>query len=157
MKFPRLITAPELEELKRASGAAVDAAGGVAAVADALGEARSKVSEKASPWHPDRSFSLHAIAELERLARTPAITRVLARLAGFDLVPVGRFDMEDPHLHLARVIAETGEVTALTAQALSDGKVSTAEARTLVREGGQAIIALQAYVAQLNSIVEGMA
>lgn len=156
MRPPRQITEPELEGLKRASGAAVEAAGGVVAVAEKLGQARSKISEKASPFHLDRAFTVLDVAEIERLGKSPAITRELARLQGFDLVPVGRFDIEDPHLHLARVIAETGEVTALTAQALSDGKVSTAEARTLVREGQQAITALQAYVAQLNGIVEGM-
>lgn len=152
MKFPRLITAPEMDALKRAATAAVEAAGGVVAVADTLGQARSKVSEKASLFHYDRSFSLIDVAEIERLAKRPDMTRALARLAGFDLYPVGRFDIEDPHLHLARVIAETGEVTALTAQALADNRISVAEARTLKREARQAILALQSFEAQLTEL-----
>lgn len=155
MRAPRQITEPELEGLKRASGVAVEAAGGVVAVAEKLGQARSKISEKASPFHLDRAFTVLDVAEIERLAKTPAITRALAQLAGFDLVPVGRFDLENPHLHLARVIAETGEVTALTAKALEDGKISVAEARTLKREAREAITALQAFEAQLTAL-EGL-
>lgn len=152
MRAPRQITEPELEGLKRASGTAVEAAGGVVAVAEKLGQARSKISEKASPFHLDRAFTVLDVAEIERLTKNPAITRELARLAGFDLVPVGRFDIENPHTHLARVIAETGEVTALTAKALGDGTISAAEARRLKRETQQAIFALQAFEAQMAGL-----
>lgn len=157
MTFPGLshLTLGEAEALKRATTGAVEAAGGVIAVAGALNDPKSKVSEKASLFHLDRWFNLLRVAELERLAGKPVITRALARLAGHELVPAGRFTLEDPHLHLSRVIAETGEVTALMAQSLADGRISSAEARRLAAEHDQAIEALQASRAQLNAVLAG--
>lgn len=56
-----------------------------------------------------------------------------------------------PLQHVARVAAESGDVARVTAEALSDGEVSSSERSSIVREARQAIAALEAMVRDLEA------
>lgn len=128
--------------------------GGQDYAARLLGVSQSRISENAAPHQPDCTARIHHIAALEAEAGVPVVTRILAELAGHELVPLGTFKTEDPHIHLARIIKDAGEVSIAISQALADGRISPAEARTLKREAGGAIEAMHGFVAQMNSIIE---
>lgn len=129
--------------------------GGQDCAARLLATSQSRISENASPHHPDCTPRIHQIAALEADAQSPIVTKVLAQLQGYELVPLGSFQTEDPHLHLARIIKDTGEVTGAISQSLADGKISQDEARRLKREADEAIDALHGFVAQMNGLIEG--
>ena len=83
------------------------------------------------------------------------VTKLLAELVGYELVPIGTVHPQDPHEHLSRIIQHSGEVTAAIARALGDGKISKHEAGTLKREAHEAIEALHEFVAQMSALIDG--
>lgn len=129
-------------------------AGGQARAADISGTTQTRVSENASAYYPDCTPRVHHVALLEADARKPVVTKLLAELAGFELVPLGTHGNADPHTHLARIIKDTGEVAGALSQALADGRISPHEARSLKREAQEAIEALHGLIAQMNGVIE---
>jgi hypothetical protein len=151
----RQIPQRDADALKAASHTLVDKAGGVAKAAQLTATSHSRLSEAASPWHDNRWLSLIHIADLECAAGEPVITRALAQLSGFVLVPAGRQIPQDFHQHLAHIIIETSDVESLLATALKDGVVSRAEAQRGVQETQQAIDRLQALQADFVRVSGG--
>ena len=133
----------------------VKAAGGQERAALLTRTSQSRISEAASVAHMDRAPRADHVAVLEADCGVPIVTRMLADRARFTLSPKGVHRTADPHVHLAAIITETAELTAFTAQALADGKVSVAEARDWRRKAQDAITALQALDAQMNGILRG--
>lgn len=146
----RQIPKRDADALKAASMILVEKAGGVARAAALTSTSHSRLSEAASPWHDNRWLSLIHIADLECVAGEPVITRVLAELSGFVLVPNDATRPQDFHQHLAHIIIETSDVEKLLATALNDGHVSRDEARRGALEAQQAIDRLQALKADFD-------
>lgn len=141
-------------EIKAAFRDLIKDAGGQDRAALIAGLTQSKISEAASVNHLDRGPRVDHVAALEAETQSPRITKLLAEFAGCELVPLGTAKAGDPHVHLARIIKESGDVTAHTSQALADGKISAKEAAALKREAREAIEALQTFVAQMSDIIE---
>lgn len=129
-------------------------AGGQDRAAKMAGTSQSRISENASGNYPDCTPRVHHVVILEHDARVPVITRIMAEMAGYELVPMGTCSTQDPHTHLARIIKDTGEVAGGLSQALADGGISPQEARTLKREAHEAIEALHNLVAQMNGVID---
>lgn len=140
-------------QLKAAFRDLVKLAGGQERCALLLGISQARISEACSVNHLERSPRLDHVAMLEEDTDEPVVTKLLAQLAGCDLVALDRADPLDPHLHLARIIKETGDVTSAMSQALADGAISTDEARTLRAEADAAILVLQEFTAQLTAVL----
>lgn len=98
-------------------------------------------------------FPVSHFTVLEDDAGAPVVTKLLAQLAGHGLVALDPSDPLDPHLHLARIIKETGDVTSAMSQALADGRISPSEARALRSEADAAILVLQELTAQLTTAI----
>lgn len=141
-----MVKSSPIYEIKGTFRELVKLAGGQECVARLTGMPQSKISEAGSVNHLDRAPRVDHVAMLEAETGQPLITKLLADLAGLDVVPAGSHKSGDPHLHLARIIKESGEVTA---------EISQAGARNLKRQADEAITALQAFVAQMNAILRG--
>lgn len=152
MKSFRQIPPRDCETLKEACHRAVERAGGVRRVADALALPASRVSEAASPFHLDRWFSLLHAAELDALTSEPVVARALAGLSGCDAVPREPVNRATPHRLLARIVRETGDVSAALAAALSDGSIAIAERNMLLAEIDEAVAALADLRASLTPV-----
>jgi hypothetical protein len=142
----RQISGREASDLKTASQQLVEAAGGVKLAADLTQASASRMSEAISSFHDTRWLTLVQVADLEATTEQPIITRTLAAMAGFDLVPREAARSLDMHHHLARVVKETGDATSALSQALADGKLDAAEIARVQREVEEGIAALQALM-----------
>jgi hypothetical protein len=153
----RQIPQRDVDALKTASHQLVDAAGGVAKAAQFTSTTHSRLSEAASPWHLNRFLSAIHVADLECVAGQPLVTRALAAMAGFDLVPKAGSRPQDFHHHLAHIIMETGDVESHLATSLRDGSISKAEAQQGAIEVQQAIDRLQALLSDFSRLASGTA
>lgn len=142
-------------QIKAAFRDLVKLAGGQERCALVLGISQARISEACSVNHPERSPRVDHVALLEDDTNTPVVTRLLAKMTLHDLVPLNPGDPLDPHLHLARIIKETGDVTSAMSQALADGAISQDEARSLRKEADAAILVLQELSAQLTTVISG--
>lgn len=91
------------------------------------------------------------IADLEAECGQPVVTRVLAGLSGYDLVP--RHAAAQPatlHRMLAELISSGGNVDSFLADALADGKVTVPEAKKISDEARALIDKLQSLCAALK-------
>lgn len=140
-------------QIKAAFRDLVKLAGGQERSALVLGISQARISEACSVNHPERSPRVDHVAVLEADADQPVVTKLLAQLAGQVRVALDPSDPLDPHLHLARIIKETGDVTSAMSQALADGRISPAEARGLRAEADAAILVLQEFTAQLTTLL----
>lgn len=149
-------THPAIFEIKAAFRDLVSEAGGQSRAAGLTAMPQTKISEAGSINHPERGPRVDHVAILEADTGSHRITRLLAELAGSRLVlnaePAA---VQDPHVHLARIIRETGDVTARMAQALADGRMSKPEARTLKQEAEEAIQTLHAFIDSMNAVLLG--
>jgi hypothetical protein len=148
----RQIPQRDADALKTASHALVDKAGGVAKAAALTATSHSRLSEAASPWHDNRWLSLIHIADLECVAGDPVITRALADMAGYDLVPKAGGRAEDMHQHLAHIVTEMSDVSAQLSVAMTDGKMTAKEARQLKQEAQQAVERLQRFMTDCDRV-----
>ena len=108
--------------------------------------------------HAARFIPADAIADLEALTHGtpghPVVTRTLARLQGFDLVPLPkpRSGPTDFAEHLQAIIRETADVTVSLSCRLRDtpNAADVAELRREITEAQQALVELDAALAQLG-------
>lgn len=119
--------------LKTAWKALVQDLGGVEATAAATRAGRTLASDYGNVAS-DRYVPVDIILDAEIIAGTPHVTAALAALQGYALVP----RQADPAAQIATLLAavgrESGEVFASAAVALADGKLTSAEALSLVGE-----------------------
>lgn len=152
---------PEKQALKAATARLVRAAGGQEAAVGFTRFARHQaLSDFANPAdeHAARFISADAIADLEAVTHGtpghPAVTRQLARLAGYQLVPMPkpRGGGADLACHLQAIIRESADVTMDLSLHLkgTPGPADAARLRTEVAEAIQALAELDAALAQLG-------
>jgi hypothetical protein len=128
------VLSADKQALKRAFGRLVRAAGGQEAAVGFTRLVRHQaLSDYANPAsdQADRFAPADVIADLESVTHGlpghPAMTRELARQAGFALVPLPTSAAVDPNLaaHMARIIRETSDVTGHLADTLATEATAT--------------------------------
>jgi hypothetical protein len=106
--------------------------GGLPASAVLGGYSPGRLSEAASPHNAERWPRVDHIAELERVARRPIVTEVLAQLSGHTLQPIGA-GAGTAGEALLGVVRGAGQVVSTAAEAMGDGAISPRE-RLALRE-----------------------
>ena len=149
----RQIPQRDADALKAASHLLVERAGSVARAAQLTATSHSRLSEAASPWHDNRWLSLIHIADLECVAGEPMITRALADMAGYDLVPKASGRAEDMHQHLAHIVTEMSDVSSQLSVAMTDGQMTVKEARQLKQEAQEAVERLHRFMADCDRVI----
>ncbi|WP_430436831.1 hypothetical protein [Oceanibaculum nanhaiense] len=126
--------------LKTATRRLVDATGGIDPAAASTRVGRATMAQYYSPADRDEAVfvPLDVIADLERVTGEPLVTRQLARLSGFDLVPAeaplpatdtatAGNPVQDSLLLGASLSVRVGEYQQVAIAAAADGKLSDAE------------------------------
>lgn len=154
----RQLPASDYQKLKAASRALVATVGGAVAAAAVTRGDHQSVSRygSAHPDNADRFMPIDVVADLESECEQPVLTRVLAEMSGFLLVPVPR--AVGSGTALGRVVAaalkETSQVFVRMADALGDGRLSADEAREIAAEVNEAMIMLAALKLQVQAEAE---
>lgn len=119
--------------LKLASRDLVEACGGITRAFTKTHTSQSRLSEAVSKHLPDRWMTIATVADLEADCAEPIVSRHLAQLLGFDLVPRAAASSPPAMLNLlAEIVFKTSEVNAQLATALADGHVDAAEIASLI-------------------------
>ena len=138
----RYLPARDYAAIRERTGALVEAAGGCVAAAHDTRVGAPWLSRYGNP-HESAFAPVDVIADLEARSGEPVVTRKLAELAGYVLVPVATAGgARDLMRHLSVISKEGGDAVSGLAAALADGKVDDAEAERVGRELGEAIAAL---------------
>jgi hypothetical protein len=122
--------------MKDGTRALVEACGGGRRAATLTRSDPTYLSRYAAQHEGERFVPIDVVADLEAEVGKPIVTRILAGLLGFDLVP-RRVGPATPETFTALVGAfakETGEATAAFGAAIQDGRVTRAEGRRLLKE-----------------------
>jgi hypothetical protein len=116
--------------MKTASRALVSRLGGAEAAALVCRYQKSALAEGYDLHRPDRSLPIDVVADLERAAGAPVVTRVLAGLAGHALVPLPHGQAPEAQA-IAQVLAGAAGLAADFAAAMCDGRFTEAERQVL--------------------------
>ncbi len=123
----------DIAALKTAMRVLVEESGGVDCAALVSRLAASSIAETYDPHRANRMPPVDVVADLEAVGRGPHVTAILARLAGFRLVPVapakGRIGRS-----IAEVLTGSSEVGAAYVAATADGKLTAAERGRVLAE-----------------------
>ena len=136
--------------LKAATRDLIELVGGPSRAERLAHGSQSRFSEYGAP-HTERFIRIDQVAALEAECGVPAITRQLADLSDYDLVP--RHAASQPatlHRMLAELISSGGNVDSFLADALADGKVTVPEAKKISDEARALIDKLQSLCAALK-------
>ncbi|MBW6400007.1 hypothetical protein KPL78_19255 [Roseomonas sp. HJA6] len=128
-----LLAPAERAAIKTAMRALVEDAGGVEAAASVTRLHFSTLAETYNPHKPDRMPQADVIADLERCVAQPRVTQVLARLAGYRLMPIGG-GAGPVNRSLAEVFRNAADVGAAWATAMEDSRLSSAERQRIADE-----------------------
>lgn len=124
----------------------IDACGGPKRCQTLTAHPDSHLSAMGSPHVIDRWPRLDHIIDLEQDCGQPIVTRYLAGLLGFDLVPrEGRPVADLPHV-FATALKEMTDVQVAYVTAAANGHVEAAERAELVKQANQAISGLQDFI-----------
>lgn len=138
--------------LKAATRDLVDAAGGGKRVAQLTRASEGRLSEACAAHVMDRFAAIDVVADLEAETGMHFVTRCLADLSGFDLVPRRAATRLDLHEHLARIAKECGEAQAALAVSLATPGISEAERLRTRTEMLEAIAILQEGVVAIDQV-----
>lgn len=128
----------------------MDACGGPKRCQKLTSHPDSHLSAMGSPHVTDRWPRLDHIIDLERDCGQPIVTRYLADLLGFELVPrEGRKAGDLPHV-FAAAMKEMAEVQVAYVTAVANHHVDAAERAELVRQANQAIAGLQDFIVSVR-------
>ena len=142
------------QALKKATAALVKAAGGCEAAADYCRVSKSQLADYGS-LNGVSYIPADVAADLEAVTHEypghPHVTQVLARRAGYALVPLPRPAPEDKSLpeHIACIVSETSDVTNKVLRNFANGAITPKAIRdshvlTEVDEAIQALVDLRA-------------
>jgi hypothetical protein len=124
--------------------------GGGEVLAAHLGRAKSHISEYGMP-HTGRAPSVATVLEAESFAGEPFVTRALAAVAGYRLVPIDEA-AEAVQLEplAAKVLVEIGQAFTTLGAAMADKRLTPEERARLEREFGDVELAAGRVVAALR-------
>lgn len=149
-----MLTTAERMSLKAEVRLMVREAGGQEACAAASDRIKRHQSfnDYGDPQKADRHMSLDTVAEIERFNKNPRITRRLAALAGYLLVPLPTVTACGTRLGriTAKALKETSDVFAGLGAALDDDKITAREAQELAIEIDEAMAKLAALKLQIE-------
>lgn len=109
--------------LKTALSVLIQQLGGLDAAVTCTRVRRSTLSEYTAP-HLDKFAPVDVVLDLERIAQEPLLTAALARLQGFELLPVLAGERGEVAGALQKVASDTGILMADTIAALREGVVA---------------------------------
>lgn len=139
----------ERRALKTAARALVSAAGNLEAAAMVTRLGKTQLARTYDPHTVDSAMPVDVVADLERVAGEPLMTRILAQMAGCILLQVDAAPGPEAAA-IAEVLGGAGEVGRLWAQAMGDAALSDTERQAVTERLGrlqaacmQAIAALQ--------------
>lgn len=124
----RIFTAPDYAAIKNAVRRALRQAGG--GLRELAGMTRLSAAQlsRFGDLNSDQWVPLDVALDLDSLAGEPVITRALAELLGYDLVPSTAVVAQGRLMeHLAGLAQESGDVMASISMALADGKLTPNE------------------------------
>lgn len=142
--------------LKTLARALVESVGGLFAAESATRLGKSHLAECYDPAKPS-FLPVDVVADLERCAPAPLITRYLAEQAGCVLVPVMPAGPGRLPCRMADFGRECGETFAAYAQAMGDGHVDRAELERLRAELGDVLRVTHAALAETQRALEAAA
>ncbi len=139
-------------QLKSATKRAIELAGGPVALAKETRLDQATLSRAGNIEHSN-FLPIDAAVDADRLAGEPVILRALARIAGFDLVPIKARHESANLVHDAGTMArESGELVSSAIEATADGTLTAREAREIDREAQD----VEAVVASVRRQVHGV-
>lgn len=140
--------------LKAAVRDAVDAAGGTVRAARISRADNARISRYGS-IHDAMHAPIDVVADIEQEIGDPIITRMLAELAGYALVPLAAANAQGAAFgqHIADVARSMGGVVADMAEAQADGVVDAREAAGLLRKISDAETEMAEAKADLERVV----
>lgn len=147
MSADRHLPARDYLYLKAATRDLITAAGGPVRAAEISRADHPRLSRYGSP-NEGMHAPIDVIADLEAETGDPVVTRALADLAGFVLVPKAEAIARGINFgkHLGEVACETGQLMAGLGEALADGAVTPGEAESClagVRQAATKLAALE--------------
>lgn len=156
MTIARLFSNDTYERLKGAARDLVSAAGGPRRCQGITRGTESLLSRYGA--RQEEVFApIDVIADLEKDAGEPIVTRVLAELSGHLLVPVPTaLNTANWFGHLSGVLAGGSQVEVALSDALSDGRIDVAEARALRAKVLEAMTQMASLGTALDHAIEGV-
>lgn len=129
----------------------VDAAGGPLQVAKISRANQGHISSAISPNELVRFMAIDQIADLEAETGQPFVTKHLAEMAGYDLVPRHvRQPSATINQQLVTILSECGEASQSLAAAIADGSITELERRQVSEQAREAIEALKTLISTLT-------
>jgi hypothetical protein len=151
-KEPRQFGVETYQAAKAAMRDLVHLCGGVNRCVTKTRAGQSRLSEALSPQCLDRFPALDQVIDLEADAGDPTVTRFLAGLAGYDLIPI--VATAKPAALFNQFSSLTLAVAAVQAQfasAMADGTIDKPEAKKLLSAATQAITQLHDLQAAIDT------
>ena len=155
----RTISEPERRTLKAATDGAYVLSGGISRILDFTRVSTSQLS-KYSSFGEDNTDSFAPIdvaIEIDRAAKSPTITKEMAALLGFELVPVGiRSDIAASPAPITekdamRILKEGMDVSQAIVDALTDNRIDAAERKNIGKEAHELIRVMEDLVRRLEA------
>jgi hypothetical protein len=103
--------------------------------------------------HPNRHLAVDVVADLERQAGEPIVTRYLAMAQNHICIPLPAGEAEPYPLVLARITTDTGALLSAGGESVRDGRVTPGEARLLKREALKVATALAALISDCDAVL----
>ncbi|QRY68177.1 hypothetical protein JVX98_28220 [Ensifer sp. PDNC004] len=150
----RTISDEEIRTLKADTEACYKLGGGVTGFEPLTRVTTGKLSEYASfdERNKKRLIPIDVAIEADRRAKSPVIVKAMARLLGFDLVPLAGCRSRGPvtEQDALRVLLEVNDVARAITEARRDGDLDGLDRKTIRKEVREAIRALEEVDAGLD-------
>ncbi|MGH6773100.1 phage regulatory CII family protein [Brucella tritici] len=155
----RTISDPERRTLKAATDGAYVLSGGISRILDFTRVSTSQLSKYASfgEDNTDSFAPIDVAVEIDRADKSPTITKEMAALLGFELVPVGiRSDIAASPAPITekdamRILKEGMDVSQAIVDALTDNRIDAAERKNIGKEARELIRVMEDLVRRLEA------
>lgn len=140
--------------LKDAQAALIEACGGIS-------KARCRVKKSvlqtyADKDRPECNMPADVIADLEAQCGEPIVTRFLALSANCFVERGADYPTDEPcSIVLGRLTEDTGRILSATAQDVHDGRLTVANAETVLRQTDDMIVAIAELRAAARAAIKG--
>jgi len=130
------------ERIKAATGRGIERAGGGTSFATQTRVEPSALSKYKAPHEDGHFMPIDVALDCDLAAGAPTILAAMASIQGYKIMPI-----VDAPAHLCsglvgRIIRETGELSAVVLDAMSDGHLTPAEKQRIEKELDEAIKAM---------------
>ena len=141
--------------LKETFGTLLDKCGGATKVSDYTRVGQSALYQMASGNENKHFPPVDVVASLERISGQPIVTKVLAELSGYALMPIKPMAVKGSFSGiLAKLGKEVSDVFSDSAKALEDDDLTPIEAKGLIQDVDEAIAVLQELKSRLRHVSE---